>query len=421
MVAKKKKIQKGGELQNEIFTEYFRDLFKLINDLLISTIITIFELNRILDDNELTSNNILFKKLINELKSKIPPQERSDSILRKVKNILYVIIFTRIVKFVDGGTFISKLINIYIYMLFINYFILIGQLKQQKEIPVFISLIHRIGLLKKNINRKFGSISYSNVPNCNQTILSNVDSKLKFMKEQFSISPDFSKEEFLGRIKNFFMEYYSDQVPVLYGNDYVRNLRDKKYIINPIGAFILKLYNSDIGHYKRRLLQLLLSVIGIGSDKIPDLRFLQKGRIFCIRREGNNEKICEKESECSRFTLSSSLYNKKMTAEITEENIASNEHILELLDILLNIYLDYGEDILGINIDRNIITHLNLRRNTNARQNLNLNSLQPKIQNLNLNSLQPERQNLNSLVPKRQGTVSNSRRKFALGALRSTS
>ena len=81
-----------------------------------------------------------------------------------------------------------------------------------------------------------------------------------------------------------------------------------------------------------------------------------------------------------------------MTAEITEENIASNEHILELLDILLNIYLEYDRDILGINIDGNVITHLNLRRNITARQNLN------------------------SLPAERQRTISSSRKLFALGA-----
>jgi hypothetical protein len=456
MVVKKKKIQKGGELQNEIFTEYFSDIFKLINDLIESTIETYDELHRILNLNKSASNNILFKQLINELESKIPSQEtinksKKEPIFRKVKNILYIIIFIRIVKFVDGETFISKLINIYIYMLFINYFILLGTLKRHSHSPIFIDLIMRIISLQRNIRIDYGHISYNNVPNFNETKLKNVDSKLEFMKTQFNVQSDFSKEEFLGRIKNFFMEYYSEHVPILYGNDYVGNLRDKKYIINPVGAFILKLYNLDIGHYKRRLLQLLQSVIG--SDKIPDLRFLQKGRIFCIMKERNIEKICEQKGECSRFTfLSKSLYNQKMTAEITEKNIASNEHILELLDILLNIYLQHGEDILGLNIDRNVITHLNLRRNITASQNLrrnittrqNLNSLQAERQNPNSlpvetqnpnslpvetqnpNSLQAKRQNPNSLQAKRQNpnslqaerprTISNSRRLFALGA-----
>jgi hypothetical protein len=365
MVVKKKKIQKGGELQNEIFTEYFSDLFKLINDLLISTIDTRDEFHRILVLNESKSNNILFKKLINELKPKIPSQaeinndkSKSASILRKVKNILYIIIFTRIVKFVDGETFISKLINIYIYMLFINYFILLGKLNRHKYIPIFISCIRRIIGLKNDRRAEYGSISYNNVPIFNETNLLNVKSKLNVLKKEFNIPSDFSKEEFLRRIKNFFIEKYSQRVPILYGNDYVGNLRDKKYIINPVGAFILKLYNShNISRYKTRRLQLLRSVIG--SDKIPNLKFLPLGTEFCIIKEENHEKICEEVRSCSRFTLSNSLYNKKMIAEIKEVNIASDEHILELLDILLCLYID-DQNILRTNINQNEVQLFNL-------------------------------------------------------------
>lgn len=41
-----------------------------------------------------------------------------------------------------------------------------------------------------------------------------------------------------------------------------------------------------------------------------------------------------------------------MSAEIKEENIASNEHILELLDILLNLFLE-NNHILKTNINQN--------------------------------------------------------------------
>ena len=394
----KKKIQKGGELKNEIFTKYFSCLLKLINNLLQSTINTRDELYRILAvnelENELKTKNILFKQLINELKSNIPSQaiikndkSKAELILKKVKNILYIIIFTRIVKFVDEETFISKLINIYIYMLFINYFILlepeIGDPVRDPDqvIQTFISLIQRIELLKNNKKQKKFSISYNNVPNCNQTILSNVDSKLKFMKEQYSIPSNFSKEEFLRRIKSFFIEKYSQRVPILYGNDYVENLRDKKYIINPVGAFILKLYNShNIRRYETRRLQLLQSVIGSG-DKIPNLKYLPLGTEFCIIKE-NHEKICEEVRMCSRFPFSSSLYNKKMIAEINEENIASDEHILELLDILLRLYID-DQTILRTNINQNEV------------QLFNLSQRRPKLSQIRLK------------------TISNQRRRFA--------
>ncbi len=75
---------------------------------------------------------------------------------------------------------------------------------------------------------------------------------------------------------------------------------------------------------------------------------------FCIIKEQNHEKICEKVGECSRIPsiFRSSLYGNQMTAEIKKENIASDEHILELLDILLNLFLE-NNNILIINLNRN--------------------------------------------------------------------
>ena len=172
------------------------------------------------------------------------------------------------------------------------------------------------------------------------------------------------------------------RVPIFYGNDYVGNLSkgSKKYIINPVGAFILKLYRLNVGGYKRRLVQLLQSVIG--SDKIPNLKYLDNGTEFCIIKEQNHEKICEQVRDCSGSRVSnffrSSLYRNRMIAEITEENIASDEHILELLDILLNLFLE----------NKNIL-----------------------ITNLNLNEV--EQPILSQLRPK---TLSNQRRRFAEGA-----
>jgi len=112
------------------------------------------------------------------------------------------------------------------------------------------------------------------------------------------------------------------------------------------------LYHSNISGYKRRLFQLLQSVIG--SDKIPNLKYLDNGTKFCIIKEQNHERICKEVGECSKIPsiFRSSLYGNRMIAEITEENIASDEHILELLDILLNLFLEKNE-ILRTNINSN--------------------------------------------------------------------
>ena len=55
-----------------------------------------------------------------------------------------------------------------------------------------------------------------------------------------------------------------------------------------------------------------------------------------------------------------------MIAEISEENIASDEHILELLDILLRLYIENNEKILNTNA----YLKINERNNFNLQQTL---------------------------------------------------
>ena len=231
-------------------------------------------------------------------------------------------------------------------MLFIKYLISLKQQNHGMEKILLVSTLLTIHVNKNNTNS-----------------LKNMTTKSKFIKNEWSLNENHFTEELLKRIKALFIEKYSIRVPIFYGNDYVGNLskKNKKYIINPVGAFILKLYNSNIFGNKRtlpklliRLLQLLQSVIG--SDKIPYLKHLDNGTEYCIIKEQNHERICEQVSDCLRFPnpFRSSLYGNKMLAEITEENIASDEHILELLDILLNLFLENNE-ILRTNINRNEI------------------------------------------------------------------
>ena len=349
MVVKKKIIQKGGQLHNEIFTEYFKNVFKLVDYLTQGKEHTNAEFNEKLDSitNELP--NILFEKLIQELKKKIRTKPKLE---RQIKKNLFLIIFRNIVKFINHESFIAKLLNTYIYMLFINYLIHRTENghKKNNDIRSFIFLITAAH------HNKFTRSNNNNRPDFNEFYYENMHSKLTTMKDSYNIPEDFSRDDFFRRIKSLFIEKYSERVPILYGNDYVGNLsiKNKKYIINPVGAFILKIYKSDNPGYKRRLLLLLQSVIG--SDRIPNLKYLDSQTEFCIIKEQNHEKICEQVSDCSGSILSKlfrrSLYGNTMTAEITEENIASDEHILELLDILLNLFLQ-NNDILRTNITRN--------------------------------------------------------------------
>jgi len=340
-----KKYQKGG-LHNEIFTKYFKNVFELVKYLTQGKEYTNKEFNdKLYSINRGELQNILFSKLIEKLKKKIRTRNKLSL---QIKKKLFLIIFKHIVKFFDHKSFIAKLLNTYIYMLFINYLIHRREngRKKNDDMLAFIYLITAVH------HNYFTPSNNNNSPDFNESYYENMNKKLKTLKDSFSIPEDFSRDEFLGRIKSLFIDKYSERVPILYGNDYVGNLHKKnqKYIINPVGAFILKLYKSDILGYKRRLLhkKRLLQLLGIviGSDKIPNLKHLNYGTEFCIIKEQNDEKICEQVRSCSSLgssLLSSSLYGNKMTAEITKENIASNEHILELLDILLSLYIENNE------------------------------------------------------------------------------
>jgi hypothetical protein len=251
-------------------------------------------------------------------------------------------------------------------MLFINYLILLNINHESKKLMDFHHIIHVINTLIDNKNKRFGNITYNNISHFNSNQFNNTKNKLRTIKNAFSINKNMFTREFLERIKILFIEQYSRRVPIFYGNDYVGNLskKNKKYIINPVGAFILKLYKSDIFLISRskrtlpellqRLEQLLQSVIG--TDRIPNLKYLNSRKEFCIIKEQNHEKICEQVRDCSGSRISnffrSSLYGNRMIAEITEENITSDEHILELLDILLNLFLENNQ-ILKTNINQN--------------------------------------------------------------------
>lgn len=362
MVVKKKIIQKGGQLHNKIFTDYFKNVCELVYYLTKGTEYTNTEFNDKLDSINSESPNILFSGLIHKLKEKIGTRNK---LVRQIKKNLFLIIFKHIVKFFDHESFIAKLLNTYIYMLFINYLIHRTEtgLKKNDDMSAFIYLIIEVHHTEHSPSKN------NNSPDFNESYYENMNKKLNTMKKLFSIPENFSRDEFLRRIKSLFIDKYSERVPILYGNDYVGNLSkgSKKYIINPVGAFILKLFKGIRG-YKRRLLQLLKSVIR--SDKIPNLKFLPKKTEFCIIKEENHEKICDQVRSCSSSRFSnlfrSSLYGNKMIAEIKEENIASDEHILELLDILLSLYIEnsFNERILrtNVNLNNNERDHFNLPR-----------------------------------------------------------
>ena len=334
-----KKYQKGG-LHNEKLSEYFSKIIELLEKIHTETQGKTYNLNTFTEIIKNKSDNILFDALLGKLKEKLL---KSRTNILEFKMDFYKTIFRSITNFIDSKSFIAKLLNIYIYMLFIKYLISLKKENGGRDNKVlFFSSF--IVMLLQNIN-------------INQN-LENMRIKSKTIKSAWSLNENHFTEELLERIKTLFIEKYSRRVPIFYGNDYVGNLSksSKKYIINPVGAFILKLYKSNIRRYGRSLLESLFLLLQsvIGSDRIPYLKYLDYKKEFCIIKEQNHEKICEQVGECSRIPniFRSSLYRNKMTAEIKKENIASDEHILELLDILLNLFLE-NDKILITNLNRN--------------------------------------------------------------------
>ena len=205
----------------------------------------------------------------------------------------------------------------------------------------------------------------------------------KLLKILFNIDLLDDKEYLIGLLRKLFLEEYQRiyGIPVFYGNtfdSYNNNNRllgynqficekvgvsskDKRnYIINPVGALAWMYIDKQI-YTNTPLYDLLHKILRFndvqGNKKrgsfteLPKLEHLSTTTVFCIAIDNfNNEKIYQEYkndvSKCRKLYGCS----LKMTAEIREENIASNEHILELLSILLEEELN--KPIVKLNINQ---------------------------------------------------------------------
>lgn len=215
-------------------------------------------------------------------------------------------------------------------------------------------------------------------------------------------------------IRNLFFRIKS--VPIFYGNGYNQFICEKvgvfssnkrKYTINPVAAIIARtLIRSDGVINKDYPLYKLLGKIlrfeyyeGNKYNKLPELIGLPNGTKFCIvkDRNGNEEVITGDLSRCSKKGFGCSL---KMTAEIRKENIAPDEDIFELLRILLNMYLEKGEEnsrrrrsnLKNRKLRRNNLLN-SLKSNTRPSQVFN-NNERNRIRNITIQKLQKDIQNL---------------------------
>ena len=166
-------------------------------------------------------------------------------------------------------------------------------------------------------------------------------------------------------IKELFLKLYPkgyDGVPVFYGNiqdgliNYnqficekvgISSKEKRNYIINPVGAFIHKriynrgVNNSIINKFAELISKILRFKFVQGNKTVfefkglPKLKHLTGPSKFCIAV--NHQIGCEEIVQSSTIFKCSKIYgcSLEMTPVIREENIASDEHILELLSILL--------------------------------------------------------------------------------------
>jgi len=200
-------------------------------------------------------------------------------------------------------------------------------------------------------------------------------------------------------IKRIFLEEYKRVygIPVFYGNEYnydiqynqficekvgITSKEKRNYIINPVGALVhlyikhLKTNNTYLSNNASsntgRLYKLLGKILQFnfveGRNRIrvmfyglPKLTYWNKTSKFCIVvNQNGHEEIVESStwSKCKKFYGCS----LSMTPVIREENIASNEHILELLSIILSV--DLNKPIQNSSLTRRRIIENRLRLNT---------------------------------------------------------
>lgn len=186
---------------------------------------------------------------------------------------------------------------------------------------------------------------------------------------------EFRDNDFLmNRINNIFLTQYRiayNGVPVFYGNIYdsdpnhlkynrficekvgITSKEKRNYIINPVGALIQPYLVKPISNVRQpqisRLTELFKKILRytfIPGNKIitefagiPRLRHLNNTSKFCIALDRDGKEDIVQSSTLRECSVSYGC-TLRMTPIIRDENIASDEHILELLLILLEIELD---------------------------------------------------------------------------------
>ncbi len=383
MVVKKKrtyKKQKGGLLVlpkiPDKLTRYFEFVRIIINTYYNCTETRQDHINlakKGLYDNiniwyESYKSNILIKNLAEKL-IQIYKQPSSNNIRNIVtgynlfiSNILICILFD-VFSNETENIFIKKLLKLFIQIIFVNY-VYKGQL-----ITIIDELFNRF----------------------------NID--IRLLDEQY----------LMNLIKRLFLEEYKGVygIPVFYGNENyniiqynqficekvgITSKEKRNYIINPVGALV-HLYIKHLNKNNNPLYDLLGKILRFNyveeRNKIreifvglPKLQHLSGTSKFCIAvNQHGNEEIVESStiSKCSKVYGCS----LEMTPVIRKENIASDDHILELLSIILKEDLDKPIP-QNNSLTRRIIGNLNTHQEFLPEKQKNFSSVVRKNNNFSL-------------------------------------
>jgi len=356
MVVKKKrtyKKQKGGLL--------------VLSDKLKSKIYPYFDfvkylINRIYYSLEEQQDNISINQFISDMNLSI--RESNDNILitKLYQKIMYILQYR--LNNLNRIHFLKKISECVLSDVFCS-------------TPSNISKLTFPDILKKIfINILFIDYLKIDIPSQNKNELNKLfEEKIKYLlKNLFNIDLLDDKEYLISLLRKLFLEDYQRiyGIPVFYGNivdSYnnenrllgynqficekvgISSKEKRNYIINPVGALAWKYIDQD-NYLNTPLYDLLRKILRFdfvpGNKKrdsftqLPKLEHLRPTTTkFCIAIDNfNNEEVYQEPTD--DVSMCSKLYgcSLKMKAEIREENIASNEHILELLSILLDIQLN---------------------------------------------------------------------------------
>jgi len=345
MVVKKKntyKKQKGGLVLPEKLTIYFDFITFMINCY-----------NTYINETSKTTIYNTIVMMIREIKNACGINQENIYILNLSIELLRILF--GYFKYISYKKIMESFVKKILSYIFIN------------EIKIFSreNLIFVDHLMQIFINMLFNQYLLTQ-PNI-------VTHNIKLLLETFHL--EFRDNHFLmNLIKNIFLTKYRisySGVPVFYGNIYYSDTNNlqynrficekvsitsnekRNYIINPVGALIQPYLiderltlGQEIKNRLTELFQKILRYKFIPGNKIrteftgiPKLIHLNGPSKFCIAldRDGKEDIV-----QHSTLRMCSKLYGcaLRMTPIIRDENIASNEDILELLSILLEIKLN---------------------------------------------------------------------------------